>query len=85
LLLNGHGIHTHDEQCNVLLTLVPGKVKQVLLRTNMHYIILVLILTLMYLEQTFHDTVTHELGMGIARTVQTPASEHKSSSLKLEP
>lgn len=64
--MKGHRIHTYDEQCNVLLTLVPGKVKQVPLHMNMHYIILVLILTLMYLEQTFHDTVTHEVGMGIA-------------------
>ena len=58
--------HTHDEHCNVLLTLVPVRVKQVPLHRNMHYIILVLILTLMYLEQSHHDTVTYKLGMWIA-------------------
>jgi len=57
--------HTRDEHCNVLLTVVPVRFKHIPLHRNMCYIILVLILTLMYLQQSLHNTVTHKLGMWI--------------------
>jgi hypothetical protein len=55
--------HTREKHCDVLLILVPVRVKQVPQHKNMRYIILVLILTVMYLKQSLHDTVTHKLEM----------------------
>jgi hypothetical protein len=73
--------HTHDEHCNVLLTLVPVRVKQVPLHRNICYIILVLILTLLYLEQFVHDTVTHKLGMWFAHGLY----RHQPLKIKVHP
>jgi hypothetical protein len=77
--------HTHEEHCNMLLTLVLVRVKQIPLHRSVRYIILVLILTLMYLEQSLHDTLTQVGNVDCPWTVQAPAIEDKSSSMKLGP
>jgi len=65
----------------MLLTLVPVRVKQIPLHRKVHYIILVLILTLMYLEQSLHDTITHKLGMWIAHGL----CRHQPLKIKVHP